>query len=1254
MLRRISPSEVHAARASCVDSETLSAAHAIVNDVRLRDKKGLLDQAVRLGDLPSKDAPFLIDRSELENAFNNIPVSQQELLQRTANRIRRFAQAQLDSLDSTMSITVPGGKAGHSVIPVESAGCYCPGGRYPLPSTVLMTAVTARVAGVKRVVVASPRPAPITLAAAYVAQADQVLAIGGAQAIATLAYGLPMEHWPAVDVIVGPGNRWVTAAKQLVSGAAVRIDMLAGPSELVVVADESVPPALVASDLLAQAEHDVDAVPILIAIQSSHLWIERVNEALRDQLADLPTKETAAKSVANNGLLIHCESIEQAADMINQLAPEHLEILIPDPHRIIPMCNHYGSVFIGVGSAEVMGDYGAGPNHTLPTGGTARHRGGLSVFDFLRIRTWLDLDVQTFDKQMMEDAAALARLEGLVGHERSALARGRMIPLETKQDIAVSHDCSRLLRDDFESLPLYEPVEPIEILAHRHGLKKDQLVKLDANENMYGPSDQVKQALSTACSDVHIYPDPNATAMKQALIHHHEGLHLDQIVCGAGADDMLDLILRIAHPQEVLWCPPSFGMYPFLSKVNAVPQLISITRGPAPNFSIDVDAIVTHLQQSDRMSKRSVVFIASPNNPTGGLIGSVVLDRILNASTRALVVIDEAYIDFAPASASFISRVVHECPLNLIVTRTLSKWAGLAGLRAGYLVGHPEIVSRINSIKQPYNVNVLAEKAAVAALQFYPTIARPQIMKLVSERHRLYRILSHSSSRLQPVPSAANFVLCTLKPGWHGSIERLQACLARRGIMTRRYGKQYLRISAGRPRDTDALIQALVEEGMLGVGENCQWSTWILQPRLPILLWDLDGVLADVSASYRKAIIQTASSFGVELSDDDITDAKRLGKANNDWELTYRLVRNAREGGPTLQQIIDRFQQLYLGGLREHEKLLIDSNLLHTFADQFRMGIVTGRPRDEAHWFLDRYKLGDLFEVVICQEDGLAKPAPDLVDLALQRMHVTSTDPVAYFIGDTIDDIQAALSSQFGVIPVGYQNLFMKEACGTALMDAGAVRLYSDFNEMASEFGIPSCSVSGHRQGHICRKTKETDIDVGISLDGSGIATIATGIGFLDHMLETLSKHSRIDLTLRCQGDLYVDDHHTAEDCALALGQAIDQALGDRKGLKRFGSDYAPLDEALARAVVDISGRPCAQVDLKLKRPMIGTISGEMLQHVISSLAIGMRATIHVDVLKGTNDHHKAEASFKALALALRSSVSTTAFTDIPSTKGVL
>lgn len=418
MLRRLSPDEVHAARFEPVDAATLAAAAEIVNDVRAHGEAALRQHAARLGDL-SPEAPLLLDRHALERAANELPAEDLTLLERVAGRIDRFARAQARAFQP-LTIDVPGGQAGHTLAPVDAAGCYAPGGRYPLPSSVLMTALTARAAGVGTVIVASPKPSRVTLAAAAVAGADALLPVGGAQAVAALAYGAgPI---PRVDVIVGPGNRWVTAAKQLVVGQ-VGIDLLAGPSELVVFADADADPVRIAADLLGQAEHDADARPILVCWDAA--LADAVDAALADQLATLPTAEVARAALAGGGFAVVCDDEAEAVAVTNRLAPEHLEVLTANPSVTARHLRHYGGLFLGADTAEVFGDYGVGPNHVLPTGTAARFTGGLSVLHFLRVRTWLSLSDGPALQRLVDDAAHLARLEGLEGHARSAEARRR-------------------------------------------------------------------------------------------------------------------------------------------------------------------------------------------------------------------------------------------------------------------------------------------------------------------------------------------------------------------------------------------------------------------------------------------------------------------------------------------------------------------------------------------------------------------------------------------------------------------------------------------------------------------------------------------------------------------------------------------------------------------------------------------------------------------------------------------------------------
>ena len=396
-----------------LDAETMVAAESIVSEVRADGEVGIRVYANKFGER-TDDQPLLIQRDELEAAIERIDPADVELLKRVAQRIGDFAKAQLDCL-SALQTPVPGGLAGHTIEPIEHVGCYAPAGRYALPSTVLMTVVPAVVAECEKITLATPNPSDLMLATAAIAGADQVLAVGGAHAIAAMAYGF--TDLPRCDLIVGPGNRWVTAAKKLISGDC-GIDMLAGPSELVLVADETADPETIAADLLAQAEHDVDARPFLVTTSQS--TAEQVVEALSRQLDELPTGETARKSLGN-GAAIVADSMEEAINVCNALSPEHLELHCEDAQTIAQVIRNAGCIFIGHQSAEVFGDYGVGPNHTLPTAGTSRFSAGLNVFTYVRVRTWLQLN--SAPQSLVDDTARLAELEGLIGHQRAALKR---------------------------------------------------------------------------------------------------------------------------------------------------------------------------------------------------------------------------------------------------------------------------------------------------------------------------------------------------------------------------------------------------------------------------------------------------------------------------------------------------------------------------------------------------------------------------------------------------------------------------------------------------------------------------------------------------------------------------------------------------------------------------------------------------------------------------------------------------------------
>ncbi len=362
--------------------------------------------------------PLEVSRGEREAAVAGLPRDLREALDLSIARVREAAQRWMERIED---LAWPLGDSRVQVwpMPVERAGCYVPGGRFPLPSSAVMTVVPARVAGVDEVVVCTPGAHSVTVAAAHLAGADRIFRVGGMQAVAAMAVGTASV--PKVDVVVGPGNRYVQAAKAAAYGR-VGVDLVAGPTEVVVVADHTADVGLVAADLLAQAEHDVDARAVLVALDGR--LAEEVPARVEARLAALPTAEVARAALDRAGLVVVVADRTQAADVVNRIAPEHLEVVVEDPELFLAECRHFGCAFVGHSTFEVLGDYVLGTNHVLPTGGAARFTAGLSVQSFLRF----PCVARTGPRDLVplsRAAAILALSEGLHAHAQAALARVR-------------------------------------------------------------------------------------------------------------------------------------------------------------------------------------------------------------------------------------------------------------------------------------------------------------------------------------------------------------------------------------------------------------------------------------------------------------------------------------------------------------------------------------------------------------------------------------------------------------------------------------------------------------------------------------------------------------------------------------------------------------------------------------------------------------------------------------------------------------
>lgn len=395
----------------------------ILADVRRRGDAAVLEYTARFDRLQAASVAALeLTREELKAAFDAITPAQRSALQAAAERVRRYHERQLEACGRSFSYRDEDGTLlGQKVTPLDRVGIYVPGGKAAYPSSVLMNAIPAHVAGVGEIIMVVPTPGgeknPLVLAAAYVAGVTRAFTLGGAQAVGALAYGTATV--PAVDKITGPGNAYVASAKRRVFGQ-VGIDMIAGPSEILVLADGSTPADWVAMDLFSQAEHDELAQSILLSPSADYL--AEVRAAIERLLPEMPRAAVIRASLEGRGALIRTRSMEEACELSNRIAPEHLEVSSADPHRWEPLLRHAGAIFLGAYTSESLGDYCAGPNHVLPTSGTARFSSPLGVYDFQKRSSLIEVSEVGANKLGLI-AAELAHGEGLQGHARAAEMR---------------------------------------------------------------------------------------------------------------------------------------------------------------------------------------------------------------------------------------------------------------------------------------------------------------------------------------------------------------------------------------------------------------------------------------------------------------------------------------------------------------------------------------------------------------------------------------------------------------------------------------------------------------------------------------------------------------------------------------------------------------------------------------------------------------------------------------------------------------
>ena len=770
------------------DAAVSAAVESIVSDIRSRGDAALLEYTQRFDRLSVASAAALeVSRAELDAALASLPAQERRALEAAAQRIRDYHERQ--RAQSWDYVEADGTRLGQRITPLDRVGLYVPGGKAAYPSSVLMNAVPARVAGVGELIMVVPTPDgarnPMVLAAAAIAGVDRAFTIGGAQAVAALAFGTATV--PAVDKIVGPGNAYVAEAKRRVFGT-VGIDMIAGPSEILVLTDGSVDPDWVAMDLFSQAEHDELAQAILLCPDAG--FIERVHQSIGKLLPAMSRRAVIERSLADRGALVQVRDMDEACSIASGIAAEHLEIIAAEPRHWADRIRHAGAIFLGPYASESLGDYCAGPNHVLPTLRTARFSSPLGVYDFQKRSSMIEI-ARPAAQTLGRIASVLARGEGLEAHARSA---------ELRLDSAAA-DRGTLPHDDLAVLAdaLIRP--EVRGMASYHVPASNGLVKLDAMENPYRLPEALRAALGARLADALInrYPVPSYAGLKRAIASRLGVPAGYDVLLGNGSDELITLLcVATARPGAVVLAPvPSFVMYEVSAKL-AGSRFVGVPL--AADLSLDRAAMLAAIARH----RPALVFIAYPNNPTGNCFDAADIEAIIDAAP-GLVVLDEAYQPFA--LDSWMPRLPGHP--RLLVMRTLSK-LGLAGLRLGYLSGHARWLAELDKVRPPYNIGVLNEVAAEFALE-HLEVFDAQAAEIRAERARLHNDLA-ALPGAQPIASSANFLLVRVADS--AAVHRL---MREHGVLVKDVGKMHpllancLRVTVGAPDENRAMLAALAK-----------------------------------------------------------------------------------------------------------------------------------------------------------------------------------------------------------------------------------------------------------------------------------------------------------------------------------------------------------------------------------------------------------------------------------------------------------
>ncbi|CAN5727118.1 hypothetical protein BH23GEM9_BH23GEM9_13340 [soil metagenome] len=734
-------------RGRAADPAIEQAVREMIEDVRVRGDDALRELALRFDGI-RLDA-LEVPRAACIRALAELDAGLRAALEQAASSIETFHRAQLPG---TLEIEpVSGLRLGRRADPLRRVGVYAPGGRASYPSSVLMGVVPARVAGVDEVVVCSPPgpdglPPQAVLAACALGGADRVFALGGAGAVAALALGTASV--PRVDKIVGPGNAYVTEAKRQLTGM-VAIDSPAGPSEVLILADDSADATIIAAELMAQAEHDPDAASVLVTTADGQC--EEVAAEVARLVDEQPRADIIRAALAARGALLLATDMASATRFSESYAPEHLLVMTREPRALLPVLRAAGTIFLGAPSSVAFGDYITGANHVLPTAGRARAFSGLSMLDFMRWTTYQELTPRAAST-LAGPTVVLAVAEGLPAHALAASLRvlteagdsEQARPGDDEQAGRGGRDGARKPTDwlmpqraAYRELQPYDPARiPCE-------------TDLSDNTSLFGPPPSAEAAVrESGMAALTRYPTVYATRLKRALA---ELLDVEpaNITTGCGSDDLIDSAVRaFCEPGDTVAYPdPTFGMVPIFSRMNATRPL---TVPLGADFALDADGLLAQ--------RARITYLCRPNNPTGTAFERDATIRVCNEAA-GVVIVDEAYADFADDDV--VMPAVDSG--RTVVLRTFSKAFGLAGLRAGFAAGPADLIAEIEKSRGPYKISGVAEAAALAVLSRDLDWVRARVTEIRENRQRLrYELTARG---VISWPSAANFVLAAVPGG---------------------------------------------------------------------------------------------------------------------------------------------------------------------------------------------------------------------------------------------------------------------------------------------------------------------------------------------------------------------------------------------------------------------------------------------------------------------------------------------------------